>query len=97
MKLTTKVFARFESKGLPESTVDFEGTVREFMVAVAKWTLETQMGSHMQIIMCRNADDLNKRTGRVGIKTKHESALDAALNDLAALGFNSTSDSQENA
>ena len=68
MKLHTTVCARFESKGKPHLTEEHtDKQIREVLMALAKWTTRTPMGSYIKFTLARTPEELeracNPKTG----------------------------------
>lgn len=88
MRLTTEVWARFESKGRPSATL----TLNKQLGFVAKdfvpWLLEHAMGHYIKVTIARSKDELERWSRDIQAGKESQDAL---LNDfnsaLADLGF----------
>lgn len=62
MKLTTEVWAKFESKGKPADTLKINGTTREIIEKLIPWLAKIYMGSYIRITIARDEYDLVQAT-----------------------------------
>lgn len=81
MKPTTDIWGKFESKGKPDKTQIVNGTVREVLMAHAKWLLDVYMGTHIQITYARTREELVLHSAR----TKSDTPDSDMMAELAAM------------
>lgn len=66
MRLTTKMYAKFESVGKPSHTVRLdESTMQEIILEFAKWIPTIHMGSHLRIIVGRSPHEVDFHSGSI--------------------------------
>lgn len=82
MKPTNEVWAKFQSVGHPESTqIHGPIPIREMILLLAKWTLETTMGSKLHIVVGRNRVDLDTIREK---EIVHQDMMSELVNLMAA-------------
>ena len=63
MRMSTRVWALFESKGRPGVTLRIEDeSVAAMIKALVGWLAESTMGHYMRITIARSAEELNQLT-----------------------------------
>lgn len=65
MKPSTRVSIHLESVGRPDFTREIhDESLRDVTIELAKWLLESYMGSHIRITIARDKSTLRLHTGR---------------------------------
>lgn len=63
MKMSTKLWARFQSHGYPNATVTVNDTIRVIIGEYIKWLATVKMGTRITIVMTRSEAELEKGRG----------------------------------
>lgn len=82
MKLTTEVWAKFESKGYPEKTIIINGTMNHVVLEFAKWIREpgVYLVSKMSCTIAKTEDELHEdRKRRLNVDSDFESEMNRIL------------------
>ena len=80
MRPTTVIFAKFESIGHPDKTLDFHGSTKDMMEKLIRWIFTVHMGSKLRITVGRRESDV--RTIQKGV---HEDIMDLMEQTLSEL------------
>lgn len=92
MRLTTEVWAKFESKGRPNETRVVNNQVGLVAKELLGWLVEVPMGHYIRVTIARTESELEQHS-QMGGKSKDQ-IRDSLLGDfekaLEELGFNST-------
>lgn len=67
MKLSTKIWAKFESKGKPESTKIINGQLGQVIRDLTQWLWEVRMGHRIVITLGRTEADVSDSTGKASL------------------------------
>jgi len=66
MKMHTTIYARLESRGYPDKTLDLNNvTVKDTILAIMKWLPEVSMGSRIIMTLGRTREDVVSKSERV--------------------------------
>jgi hypothetical protein len=89
MRLTTEVWAKFESKGKPDSTLvvnkEIGFVARDFL----KWLTEVTMGHNIRVTIARTKHEMERLTqsGKSGSQDMHDSLLGDFEKALEEMGL----------
>ena len=92
MRLSSEVWAKFESKGKPEFNHTMHGALGIVMKEALKWAFHSYMGHYMKITLARTEAELNNATShrgatlaeRTAALAEFEAGLESLFKELEA-------------